>query len=44
MRTDRVHDWIDWLVGYLYEVAKPDELIRFFRQTDPSRFAPHASY
>lgn len=26
----RVHDWIDWLGGYPYEVAKPDDLIKFY--------------
>jgi 2-polyprenyl-6-hydroxyphenyl methylase/3-demethylubiquinone-9 3-methyltransferase len=25
-----VHDWIDWLGGYPFEVAKPDEVIEFF--------------
>ena len=25
----RFHDWIDWLGGYPYEFARPDEVIRF---------------
>jgi len=24
------HDWIDWLGGYPFEVAKPEEIIRFY--------------
>ena len=24
------HDWIDWLGGYPFEVAKPEEIFRFF--------------
>jgi 2-polyprenyl-3-methyl-5-hydroxy-6-metoxy-1,4-benzoquinol methylase len=24
------HDWIDWLGGYPFEVARPDEIVRFF--------------
>jgi 2-polyprenyl-6-hydroxyphenyl methylase/3-demethylubiquinone-9 3-methyltransferase len=27
----RIHDLIDWLGGYPYEVAKPDEIFAFFR-------------
>jgi 2-polyprenyl-6-hydroxyphenyl methylase/3-demethylubiquinone-9 3-methyltransferase len=26
-----VHDWIDWLGGYPFEVARPEELLRFYR-------------
>jgi 2-polyprenyl-6-hydroxyphenyl methylase/3-demethylubiquinone-9 3-methyltransferase len=26
-----VHDWIDWLGGYPFEVAKPEEIFDFFR-------------
>lgn len=26
-----VHDWIDWLGGYPFEVAKPEEILDFFR-------------
>ena len=26
------HDWIDWLGGYPYEVARPDEIFDFFRR------------
>ncbi len=26
-----VHDWVDWLGGYPYEVAKPEEVIDFHR-------------
>jgi 2-polyprenyl-6-hydroxyphenyl methylase/3-demethylubiquinone-9 3-methyltransferase len=25
------HDWIDWLGGYPFEVASPEEIFRFFR-------------
>lgn len=25
------HDWIDWLGGYPFEVARPEEIFRFFR-------------
>jgi len=28
----RVHDWVDWLGGYPYEVASADELFRFYKQ------------
>ncbi len=27
----RVHDWVDWLGGYPFEVAKPEEVIALFR-------------
>ena len=27
-----VHDWLDWLGGYPYEVAKPDEIVDFYRR------------
>jgi 2-polyprenyl-6-hydroxyphenyl methylase/3-demethylubiquinone-9 3-methyltransferase len=26
-----LHDWIDWLGGYPFEVAKPEEIFQFFR-------------
>lgn len=26
-----VHDWIDWLGGYPFEVARPEAIFRFFR-------------
>jgi len=26
-----LHDWIDWLGGYPFEVARPEEVFRFFR-------------
>jgi len=26
------HDWIDWLGGYPYECAKPEDVIAFYRQ------------
>jgi 2-polyprenyl-6-hydroxyphenyl methylase/3-demethylubiquinone-9 3-methyltransferase len=26
------HDWIDWLGGYPFEVARPEEVFRFFRE------------
>jgi 2-polyprenyl-6-hydroxyphenyl methylase/3-demethylubiquinone-9 3-methyltransferase len=25
------HDWIDWLGGYPFEVAKPEEILEFYR-------------
>jgi 2-polyprenyl-3-methyl-5-hydroxy-6-metoxy-1,4-benzoquinol methylase len=25
------HDWIDWLGGYPFEVAKPEQILRFYR-------------
>ncbi|MCP4657362.1 MAG: class I SAM-dependent methyltransferase, partial [bacterium] len=28
----RFHDWIDWLGGYPYEVAKPEEVIGFYKR------------
>jgi 2-polyprenyl-6-hydroxyphenyl methylase/3-demethylubiquinone-9 3-methyltransferase len=28
----RVHDWIDWLGGYPFEVAKPEEIFDFYRK------------
>ncbi len=28
----RRHDWLDWLGGYPYEVAKPDEVFDFYRK------------
>jgi len=27
-----VHDWVDWLGGYPFEVAKPEEIFDFFQQ------------
>jgi 2-polyprenyl-6-hydroxyphenyl methylase/3-demethylubiquinone-9 3-methyltransferase len=27
----RVHDWFDWLGGYPFEVAKPEEIFEFYR-------------
>lgn len=27
-----VHDWVDWLGGYPFEVAKPEEIFDFFNQ------------
>ena len=27
----RVHDWVDWLGGYPFEVAKPEEVFALFR-------------
>ena len=27
-----VHDWIDWLGGYPFEVAKPEDVFDFFRE------------
>jgi peptidoglycan/LPS O-acetylase OafA/YrhL/2-polyprenyl-3-methyl-5-hydroxy-6-metoxy-1,4-benzoquinol methylase len=27
-----VHDWIDWLGGYPFEVAKPEQVFDFFRE------------
>jgi 2-polyprenyl-3-methyl-5-hydroxy-6-metoxy-1,4-benzoquinol methylase len=26
------HDWIDWLGGYPFEVAKPEQILRIYRQ------------
>jgi 2-polyprenyl-6-hydroxyphenyl methylase/3-demethylubiquinone-9 3-methyltransferase len=26
-----VHDWIDWLGGYPFEVARPEEIFDFYR-------------
>lgn len=26
-----IHDWFDWLGGYPFEVAKPEQIFRFFR-------------
>ena len=28
----RVHDWFEWLGGYPYEVAKPEEIFNFYQQ------------
>jgi len=28
----KVHDWYDWLGGYPFEVAKPEEIFDFYRQ------------
>jgi 2-polyprenyl-6-hydroxyphenyl methylase/3-demethylubiquinone-9 3-methyltransferase len=25
------HDWLDWLGGYPFEVAKPDEIFDFYK-------------
>lgn len=27
----RVHDWCDWLGGYPFEVAKPEEIFKFYK-------------
>jgi 2-polyprenyl-3-methyl-5-hydroxy-6-metoxy-1,4-benzoquinol methylase len=27
------HDWIDWLGGYPFEVAKPEQILRFYRDS-----------
>lgn len=27
-----VHDWVDWLGGYPFEVAKPEQIFEFFQQ------------
>lgn len=27
-----VHDWLDWLGGYPFEVAKPEQIIEFYRK------------
>jgi 2-polyprenyl-6-hydroxyphenyl methylase/3-demethylubiquinone-9 3-methyltransferase len=27
----RMHDWVDWLGGYPFEVAKPEEVFAFYR-------------
>ena len=27
-----MHDWIDWLGGYPFEVAKPEQVFDFFRE------------
>jgi 2-polyprenyl-3-methyl-5-hydroxy-6-metoxy-1,4-benzoquinol methylase len=29
-----IHDWRDWLGGYPFEVAKPEELLDFYRQKE----------
>ncbi len=26
-----IHDWLDWLGGYPFEVARPEEIFRFYR-------------
>ena len=26
------HDWLDWLGGYPYEAARPEQILRFYRQ------------
>ncbi len=28
----RVHDWFDWLGGYPFEVARPEEIFSFYRE------------
>lgn len=28
----RVHDWVDWLGGYPFEVARPEEIFEFFQE------------
>lgn len=28
------HDWIDWIGGYPFETARPDEIFEFFRQRE----------
>lgn len=30
----KVHDWYDWLGGYPFEVAKPEEIFAFYRKHD----------
>jgi 2-polyprenyl-6-hydroxyphenyl methylase/3-demethylubiquinone-9 3-methyltransferase len=27
----KFHDWFDWLGGYPFEVAKPEQILRFYR-------------
>ena len=27
-----LHDWIDWLGGYPFEVARPEEIFSFYRE------------
>lgn len=27
-----IHDWIDWLGGYPFEAARPEELLKFYRE------------
>ena len=27
----RIHDWFDWLGGYPFEVAKPEDIFKFYR-------------
>jgi 2-polyprenyl-6-hydroxyphenyl methylase/3-demethylubiquinone-9 3-methyltransferase len=27
----RVHDWFDWLGGYPFEVARPEEIFAFYQ-------------
>ncbi|MGQ0643801.1 MAG: class I SAM-dependent methyltransferase [Gemmatimonadaceae bacterium] len=31
-----LHDWIDWLGGWPFEVAKPEDIFRWFRERDYS--------
>jgi 2-polyprenyl-6-hydroxyphenyl methylase/3-demethylubiquinone-9 3-methyltransferase len=26
-----LHDWLDWLGGYPFEVAKPEQIFTFYR-------------
>jgi 2-polyprenyl-6-hydroxyphenyl methylase/3-demethylubiquinone-9 3-methyltransferase len=26
-----IHDWFDWLGGYPFEVARPEQIFRFYR-------------
>jgi len=28
----RIHDWVDWLGGYPFEVARPEEIFDFYRK------------
>jgi 2-polyprenyl-3-methyl-5-hydroxy-6-metoxy-1,4-benzoquinol methylase len=28
----RLHDWLDWLGGYPFEVARPEEILDFYRE------------
>jgi 2-polyprenyl-6-hydroxyphenyl methylase/3-demethylubiquinone-9 3-methyltransferase len=28
----RLHDWIDWVGGYPFEVAKPEEVFSFYAE------------
>lgn len=28
------HDWIDWLGGYPFEVAKPEDIFSFYKEKE----------